>query len=199
MTFETSDLPDSLDYSLPVRRLRKNSVSLINAQAEMEILCVDRFVTGLATGLGLDADKLVILRVLVRTTPVTLVIVPDALWHGPADHARLLELKDTASFADHRCVLVPEGYIQRQPRLSNARLIESSLTKQVTADQRLRLLAFLIEAGPSSLAQCACEIGHPDPASAILQLSAAGIVTVDVRAHIGPGTLVDLPSPKLAG
>ncbi|GLQ56561.1 hypothetical protein GCM10010862_38200 [Devosia nitrariae] len=68
----------------------------------------------------------------------------------------------------------------------------------VTADQRLRLLAFLIDSGPSSLAQCASEIGRPDPASAVLQLSAAGIVDVDLTRPIGPATLVDLPQPKFA-
>jgi hypothetical protein len=184
---------DVVDLSLPVRRLRRNAISLIRAHPLIEILCVDKFVCGLATGLGLDADCLVIFRVLVHLMPVTLVIVPNAMWNAPSDHARLLELKSTAAFTGHRCVLVPEAFIQRQPRLDNSRLIESSGTTSVTADQRLSLLAHLISNGASSLADCAGAISHDTPAAAVLQMAAAGIVTLRGKGHIGPGTLISLP------
>lgn len=184
---------DVVDVSLPVRRLRRNAVSLIRAHPLIEILCVDKFVSGLATGLGLDADSLVILRVLVHLTPVTLVIVPNSVWTSPSDHSRLLELKATAAFTGHRCVLVPEPFIQRQPRLDNARLIEGSGAASVTADQRLSLLAHLISNGPSSLADCAGAIRHDTPAAAVLQMAASGIVTLRCKGHIGLDTVISLP------
>lgn len=189
----TRTINDVIDTTLPIRRLRRNTLSLINAHHAMQILCVDKFVTGLATGLGLDAENLVILRVLVHMTPVTIVVTPNALWTSPSDHARLIELKETAAFTGHRCVLVQEGFIQRQPRLDNSRLVEASGTTAVTADQRISLLAYLIANGPSPLADCAAAISHETPAAAILQMSASGIVTLTCNGHIGPETIISLP------
>lgn len=195
----TRIIDDVIDTSLPIRRLRRNAVSLISAHPSMQILCIDRFVTGLATGIGLDPDSLVILRVLVELTPVTLVVVPNPIWTSPGEHARLIELKETAAFAAHRCVLVPEGFIQRQPRLDNARLIEASGATAVTADQRISLLAYLVSNGTSPLADCAAAIRHDTPAAAVLQMAASGIVTLrDDGRHIGPDTLVALPDAHAA-
>ncbi|ODT67024.1 MAG: hypothetical protein ABS75_25945 [Pelagibacterium sp. SCN 63-23] len=186
-------IDDVIDTTLPIRRLRRNTLSLINAHPAMQILCIDKFVTGLATGLGLETDNLVILRVLVELTPVTLVVIPNSVWASVNDHARLIELKETAAFTGHRCILVQEGFIQRQPRLDNSRLIEASGAAAVTADQRISLLAYLIANGPSSLADCATAIHHDTPAAAILQMSASGIVTLKCRGHIGPDTTISLP------
>jgi len=181
----------SVDHTLPARRLRRNTLSLVNASPALTILGPDRYVENLAAGLGFREDRLVILRILAHLTPVTLIVVPSEMWGSPQDRLRLLELKADAAFADHRCILVPEGIIQRQPRLENARLIETSGTS-VNADQRLALMAYLIEAGPSSLLDCAKAIQHDTPAAAILHLSAAGIIVLHADSHIGPDTIVEL-------
>ncbi|WP_173088685.1 hypothetical protein [Devosia sp. 1635] len=191
----------SVDTSLSYRRLKRNALSIINASPTISLLEPDKVVTGLAAGIGLDTSQLVILRVIVGFSPVTLVIAPTTVWTSPADHLKLLELKNTAAFIGCRTVLVPEGIIQRQPRLDNSRLIENS-GAHVTADQRIELMAHLIEHGPTALVDLAKSIQHDTPVAAILNLAASGVLIVESGRIIGPYTVVHLPdaaTPRLAG
>jgi len=190
-----------VDTSLARRRLKRNALSIINASPSISLLEPDKVVTGLAAGVGLDTTQLVILRVIVGFALVTLVIAPTTIWTAPADHLKLLELKNTAAFMGYRTVLVPEGFIQRQPRLDNSRLIENS-GAHVTADQRIELMAYLIEHGPTAMIDLAKSIRHDTPVAAILNLAASGVLIVEGNRAIGPYTVVHLPDaalPRLAG
>lgn len=198
MDYDAQD--KTVDTSLAFRRLKRNTLSIIIASPSIALLEPDKLVSGLAAGVGLDSRQLVILRVIVGVTPVTLVVVPATCWNSPADRLKLFELKSAAAFMGHRAVLVPEGIVQRQPRLNNCQLIEKS-DVHVTADQRVSVMAYLIENGPTALIDLAKAMRHDMPVAAILHLAADGVVAIDNGRTIGPYTtveLVDAELPQLA-
>jgi hypothetical protein len=96
------------------------------------------------------------MRIKVAFGPLTLILVPSAIWHGPAYKLRLLAIKKEAAFAGHRCMLVPEIPVRKQSRLGNAQLIEQAANTIVTPDQRLNILGQLLDGGRSNLFDCAC-------------------------------------------
>ena len=198
MDYDAQD--NTVDTSLAYRRLKRNTLSLISASPSIALLEPDKLVSGLAAGVGLDARNLVVLRVIVGVIPVTLLVVPATCWNSPMDRLKLFEVKSAAAFLGHRAVLVPEGFIQRQPRLNNCRLIEKS-DVHVTADQRVGIMAYLIENGPTALIDLAKAMRHDTPVAGILHLAADGVVEIDSGRTIGPYTTVRLPDaaqPQLA-
>ena len=181
------------DRSLEVRRLTRNALSLINANPHIEYLGSDFLVENLARSQGLGADEVVILHVRIRgTRRHTLVCVPSRIWHSEDKKPALIQLKRAANQAGRGCVLVPEMFIQRQPRLGSARAIEQSLGVFVTAEDRLAILIHLVESSYSTLFDCACAIRHEAPFSAVLALVAEGVIRMSGH-EVGPSTRIDLP------
>jgi hypothetical protein len=183
--------PAVVDRSFVVRRLRRNAVSLLNANPKTRYLGDDRAVEAMAASRGFLSSELAILRVAIGPERYTLVCAPENVWH--CRKPDLLALKRLAELVKRHCILVPECAIQRQPRLNTARMIEDACGVRVTPDQRMALLVHLIENGSSSsMIDCARAVDHPAPFSAILHLVAMGVLRVDPAHEILPETMVCL-------
>lgn len=182
-----------VDRSFVVRRLHKNATTLLAAHPRTTHLGPDDLVENLASSLGFETVDLAILRVMVGPNRYTLICAPERIWNGRK--RGLLELKRVAAAAGRNCVLVPEGAIQRQPRLGTARTIEEASGVEVTMEQRMDVLVHLIEHGYSTLFDCACAIRHPSPFSAILHLVALGVIKMRSAGRLSPETRIDLPDP----
>lgn len=184
-----------VDRSFVVRRLHKNATTLLAAHPRTTHLGPDHLVENLASSLGFETVDLAILRVMVGPNRYTLICAPERIWNGRK--RGLLELKRVAAAAGRSCVLVPEGAIQRQPRLGTARTIEEASGVDVTMEQRMDVLVHLIEHGYSTLFDCACAIKHPSPFSAVLHLVAMGVIKMRGDGRLSPDTRIDLPDPAM--
>lgn len=180
-----------VDRSFTVRRLHKNASSLVAAHPRADYMGPDDLVENLARARGFATSDLAILRISIGPERYTLICAPEQIWHSRKHD--LVELKRIAGHVGRDCVLVPEQAVQRQPRLSTARVIEDASGIRVSMDQRMNVLIHLIERGSSTLFDCACVIEHPSPFSAVLHLVAIGVVRMDSNASLSPETRVDLP------
>lgn len=182
---------ETVDRSFVSRRLLKNAITLISAHPLADYLGPDKLVDSLACTKGFSADDLAILRVSVGMGRHTLICAPETIWH--ARKYDLLELKSMGGFAGRSCVLVPEGAIQRQPRLSTARAIEEACGVAVSVDQRMAILVHMIETGgKSTFMDCACAINHPQPFSAVMHMVALGVLRINPSAQLRPDSTVGL-------
>ncbi len=180
-----------VDRSFVSRRLLRNAVTLINAHPRADYLGPDKLVDNLACAKGFTGDDLAILRVSIGMGRYTFICAPETIWH--ARKFDLLELKEMGSFAGRACVLVPESAIQRQPRLSTARVIEEACGVSVSVDQRMAILVHMIESGgKTTFMDCACAITHAQPFSAIMHLVALGVLRIDASAQLRPDSTVSL-------
>ncbi|WP_162783607.1 hypothetical protein [Devosia naphthalenivorans] len=175
-------------------RFRKNLLALIRMQPGMDHSGGNDTISSMALQSGFKWSDLVITSVAMCSRNFTLIGVPMRHWHRPDTMARIHALKSAAIDAGHRCVLVPENAVQKQPRLENATLIDGSRNVEATATERMALLACLIEFGDCSLSDCATLFHGNDPYGAILNLAAKGIVNMDLDVPIGPHSLVKLPA-----
>jgi len=186
-----------VDKSFTVRRLFKNTASLLAAHPRAQYLGPDVAVENIAVTHGFASYDLAILRISLSRIRRTLVCVPEPVWHLRAKD--LLKLKHDASRAGRKCVLVPEKAVQRQPRLDNARAIEMATGIDVSMEDRLAILLHLAERGSSTLFDCACAISHPSPFSAVLHLAALGVIAMGTDRPLSPETRVDLPDIAIVG
>lgn len=185
---------ETCDRSLEIRRLRRNLLSLVNAHGQLEALGDDALVVSIADQLGISRDEIAILRVRVRgKRSHTLVCVLSRLWHDISGKEALISLKRSADAAGRGCILVPETSVQRQPRLSTAQAIEQALGVSVTAEDRLAILAHLIDVGYSTLMDCAALVKGDAPFSIVLSLVAEGAVRM-TSDRLSPNSRIDLPS-----
>jgi hypothetical protein len=186
----------NLDRTFVARRLRKNALTLIAANPKVALLGPDDLAENIADRLEFEPHDLVILRVIISNRRHTLVCIPESVWFRRK--SALVELKRMAIAAGHNCVLVPEAAIQRQPRLSTAQAIEGATGVTVSMEQRMDLFLHLIDAGSSTLFDCACAMrSHPAPFSAVLHMVALGIVELRGTGYLSPQTRIDLPEPAL--
>lgn len=186
-----------VDRSFVVRRLLKNAISLVVANPKCDYWGPDPVVENVARAHAFASTELAILRISVGIERYTLVCAPEPVWF--TRKSDLIKLKRVAAVSGRDCVLVPEGAIQRQPRLSRARVIEDAGGVHVSMEQRMSVLVHLIEnGGISTLMDCACAIDHESPFSAILQLVSIGVLRVGQERGLTPNTEVELPD-KLAG
>lgn len=184
---------DNIDTSHEIRRLHRNAVTLVSAHPDTIYLGPDSLVESMARHEGFASTDLAILRVLIAASRHTLICVPERIWHGPSSKLRLITVRRTANRAGRNAILVPETFIQRQPRLSNSRAIEAASNVVVTAEHRMAVLVHLIENGYSTLYDCACAINHESPFSCVLHLVSIGALRMDHRRALSPHTRIDLP------
>lgn len=183
-----------VDRSFVSRRLLKNAITLVNAHPRADYLGPDRLVESLACTKGFTTDDLAILRVSIATGRHTIICTPENIWH--ARKFDLLELKQIAGFAGRSCILVPEAAVQRQPRLSTARVIEEASGVWVSVDQRMAMLVHMIEnGGKSTFMDCACAIDHSQPFSAVMHMVALGVLRIDAATPLSPHSTVSLFDP----
>lgn len=190
---------DNIDRSHEVRRLRRNAMTLVSAHPETSYLGADSLVEHLAGQEGFGPHELAIIRVLISASRHTIICVPERLWNGPSSKRQLIAVRRAANRVGRNAILVPEAFIQRQPRLSNARAVEAASSVVVTAEQRMAVLVHLIENGYSTLYDCACAVNHDSPFSCVLHLVSIGALRMDDSRPLSPNTRIDLPEVGFGG
>jgi hypothetical protein len=180
-----------IDRSLELRRLARNITTMITAHPRTTALGHDDIVEHIADQQGLGR-ALSIHRIVIGQRIRTLIGVPDRVQRHKASRVQLLALKHAAAAAGHPVILVPESFIQRQPRLSNLRMIEEASGVVVRAEHRIAVLMHLVETGHSTIIDCAAVVHHDTPISLLLRLVADGVIRISTNRPIGPHTRVDL-------
>lgn len=151
----------------------------------------------LASDMGYLPHDLIFMRLHLRTCEITAVIVPPRLWYRPDRKGRVLQLKRKLKRAGLRPTLVPSCYLNRQPQLQNAQLIASTAAVQVTATNRMRVAALLLEDPCSTISDCVQVLPeHPDPFGAVLKLVIEGTVEVDMSKPITPHSMISLAATR---
>lgn len=187
----------SVDRSFIVRRLHRNTATLVNAHPRADYLGHDDLTESLARATGFSPDDLAVLRIAIGSRRHTLVCVPSHAWY--ARKQDLLELKELANSAGRSCVLVPETAIQREPRLGVARAIEEAFGVAVSLENRMAILVHIIDAGgQSTIMDCACAIDHPEPFSAVLHMVALGALKLGKPGELRPHSMVCLADLAVA-
>jgi hypothetical protein len=152
----------------------------------------DPVVEALEQPFGLGSAGLVSRRVRVADgRRLTVVGVPSSVW-GETAKAALLTLKSAAAQVGRRVLLVPEGALDREPRMSDALLVAGCSGLAVSPTDRLSLGLALIEAGGSlPLVDAAeCMARADDPVAAVLALVAGRVVGLDLGQALGPESRV---------
>lgn len=167
-------------------RLRRGLEALIRSNRNVTGLGQNEEVEQLADELGLDSHELACLDVRIRNRRATIACVPSRLWNRPGAMATFYELKSAAAALGHRVILVPAGFIRRQPRLDNAFMVSDAIDIQINASDRMAILEFMIENGEGTLSDVASLVRHPDPVAAILHLVTVGVLDIDLDAPIRP-------------
>jgi hypothetical protein len=139
---------------------------------------------------GFLPHDLVGIRVWTKTGAFTVILVPLRLWYRTIWKRRAMELKRYLRALGKRCIIAPASYLDRQPRLQNARLIAASRRAEISATDRIVLLAKVDEAIGLSLDQASSCIQAKDPAAAVLYLIAERALCINPDRAIGPNTVL---------
>lgn len=149
-----------------------------------------------AEDLGLDERDFAAVHVRVDKRAVVLAAIPSRIWHSSDAMALLHELKARCSLLGEHVVLVPEGFIGRQPRLDNAMLLRGARDVIMPISDRMSVLQHLIENGNSSIMELATCIRHPDPISAIMGMVTSGLLDMDLDRPIAPYSVVSMAGAR---
>lgn len=139
---------------------------------------------------GFAPYDLVSWQVWTQTCCFTLIVVPLRLWYRPLWKRRAVELKQYLRTLGKRCVVAPASILDRQPRLQNARLVAACSGVHVSATDRLKLMAKLVECTSLSIGDATALVTANDPAAAILNLVAERALALDPDRPIGPHTVI---------
>jgi hypothetical protein len=177
------------------RTLRQSAEALVLVHPSVRRLTDDRVPDDLADDLMIPAEDFTAIKVALGRREVYLVCVCNAAWRGHGRHA-FLELKTLAATMGHTVVLVPESFIRREPRLTNAMMIAGAEGAEIGLTDRMKLLAHLIDNGGSApLLDLAVMVRGEEPISAIMALVVEGGLYVDLDKPILPATEVHLVQP----
>jgi hypothetical protein len=165
-----------------MRRLRRNAETLIAAHPMVTGLGGNDDAEDAAISCGLDLDDFAVFDVRVGSRRATLVCVPTRNWNDPTIMKVFFRAKAAISELGHTAVLVPQAFIQRQPRLD-------------TASDRMAILAHLIENGNGTLWELAMLVKSLDPVSAILHLTTTGALRIDLNSAITPASILTMGEP----
>jgi hypothetical protein len=164
---------------------------LIAAQPGFESLGNDAVAEGLRLQHHFCEHDVAAVRVLCAGVRITALIVPRRLWHSSAHLARLVKLRAAVRALGHPSLLVPEGFVRRQPRLGNARLLAGAADIAVSGGDRMSILKLLTELPGSSLEECAEAVRlSEDPFGAVLALACAGDIEIDPREPFTPFSVI---------
>lgn len=168
---------------------------LLAADSRVRYRGVDHSVVALAENAGFERFDLTIVRVAFQRRTISLIIAPRRLWHTAEGKSQLLLLKREARSLSIRCILVSEGALKSEPRLTNARIIADTSNTHLSYSQRFRVEMWVLGTiAPVSLSECAALLPeHDDPVSAVLSLVRAGVLFIPLDKVIGPETLVFAP------
>jgi hypothetical protein len=179
-------------------RLLRQIRDLINAYPSGKYIGGNEPVETLARQLGFEPHDLAIADARVDRRILTLICVPHHIFKQPHRLSHAIELRSLSRQAGFSAVIVPQGFVEREPRLGNAQLMAGTARIKVDATTRMTVLAYLIENGGCCLSEIAALIEHPDPFGAVLQLAGTGAVSIDMSASISPYSVVDVASPPAA-
>jgi hypothetical protein len=177
------------------RSLRQSAEALILAHPSVIRLSDNGSIEDMADALMIGADDFAAINVAVFGRAVTLVCVCSAAWRGPARHL-FFELKAAAAVGGRNVILVPERFIRREPRLTNALMIAGAQGAEIGLSDRMKILAHLVENGGSApLLDLAVMVRGEEPVSAIMALVVEGGLYIDLDGTILPSTSVHLVQP----
>lgn len=176
-------------------RIRRNLEALVLSHPAVSGLGGNEEIEGLASDLGLEPHDLAVLDVRIKNRRASILCVPSRLWHHEGAMTLFFELKKAAVEHGHSLVLVPQSFVQRQPRLDNVMMISSTVDFDISPGDRMAVLAHLLEHGTATLAELAGAIGHRDPVSAILHLVVIGALEIDLDTRILPVSTLRVAGP----
>lgn len=127
-----------------------------------------------------------------RCITFTLILIPLRLYYRPLWRRRAFELKAYLQATGKRCILAPASYLDRQPRLQNARLIAASRCERMSASDRITIMARIDEAVHLSLEDASSLSHAKDPTAAVLNLIAERALQIDTDKIIGPHSLLSM-------
>lgn len=177
------------------QRLHRRLRQLVVAHPHTTYIGGNFHVEDLAREIGFAASDLAIADIRVGRTIVTLACAPSRIWCGAFSKQLLMELKRRASAAGHRLVLVPQTFVDREPRAANAEMVAGTASIRASSTDRMALYGYLIENGPSSLADLAGEVDHPRPFDCVLSLVSIGVLSIDMSRPITPNSIMDIAAP----
>lgn len=151
----------------------------------------DQSIESIQKRAGFAPYDLVCWQVWTQASCFTLIILPLRLWYRPLWKRRAIELKHhLRTTMGKRCVIAPASLLDRQPRLQNARLVAACGRAQVSATDRFKLMAKLVECTSLSISDATALVTANDPAAAILNLVAERALALDPDRPIGPHTMI---------
>jgi len=182
-----------IDHSLEARRLQKNLMALVQTNSTLSISHAPSPVVEMAGLDGWRDTELVILQVRLARQEIHLVTAPHAVWRQHI--SRLVKLKTRAGHKGLKVVLVAPAYIQREPRMSNVRMLEDAWHIHVTAEDRMAVFVHILDnGGYSTLQDCAEVMSSTDtPFSCVLSMVSMGLLEMDLNKPFKPEARVDLP------
>lgn len=185
-----------LNTALPRdHRLARNLQQLVASDPHVANLGPDADFLAKLREYSLNERDLATAAIVMGDASFILVCVRQARWHDPGFMERLQALRSEERDIGKRVVLIPEAFVQRQPRFQHTKPVARAAGYRVTPKSRMMILAALVERGPTSLKNCATlvENTHPDPVGCILHLVSTGAVWMDLDRRLGLDGLVHLP------
>jgi hypothetical protein len=179
-------------------KLHRELFDLVTAHPQCRYVGSNGGVEAIAEGLGFQSHDLAIANIKIGRRIIALICVPHRLWDTPYPTSKVLDLRAKARSAGYTAIVVPQAVILREPRFGNAKLLNRTRTLTVDTTSRMRVLAHLIENGPTCLSELAELVQHNDPFGAVLYLVTTGVITIDMGKCITPYTMADIATPAAA-
>ena len=179
-----------------VAQLGRSLTALAVAHFRCPLRHNNGIVTRQAEELGLDERDFALVHVSVDRRSVALVAIPTRLWHDNKAMTLFHELKAGCAILGEHVVLVPEGFITRQPRLDNAMLMASARDVVMPISDRMSILEHLMETGSATLSELASGLRHPDPVNAIMGMVTSGLLDMNLDRPIMPNTVVTMAGAR---
>lgn len=144
--------------------------------------------------LGLAGSGLILRRIRVADGRlVNLVVLPESVRRTVSHVRAVVQLRRREQRSGRCLVVIGEATVDREPRLSNARLVSRCAGFLPRTAVRLRIAEHLTRSGSADLIDLLRYTrGQADPAAAILALVADKTLTVDLDEPLGPDSPVRL-------
>lgn len=181
--------------SNPHHRLERNLNHLVAADPDIDNLGQDLEILAMLKEHGLEERDVATARIGVGDATFVLLCVSQARWHDPHFAAQHHDIQSDAGELGKRVVIIPEAYVQRQPRFQGTKPVARIAGYPITTRARMRLLAKLAAQGSTSLMNCAAlvEDTNPDPVGSILTLVSTGVLWMNLDQSLRLDGLVHLP------
>lgn len=176
-------------------RLHKQIRDLVDAHPTSSYVGGNAAIENMAVHLGFEPHDLAIADIRLNGKVITVICVPHRIWNRPYSMGRAIDLRFQARFVGHSAILVPQAFVDREPRLENSRLLAGTAKVKVDATSRMVILGHLIESGPCCLAELAALVPHTDPFGAVLHLVTTGAVSIQMDRSISPYSMIEIARP----